>query len=91
MNKIIYETPCEGIYRLETKQYDGTFSFWDIKCFVLGNTEKSFYIQLRQPTHNRKVGDKLYVLKKNVYLKKDVNCNDYWYNNIESRDFPIKD
>lgn len=85
--KILYEEKLSGKYKLLVPRFNGTYERYFLKCFVLGETDKSYFIQILEGFGNHLVGDKFFVLKKNVVLDQNIQENsDFWYNNIESRE-----
>ena len=87
--KQMYENPFGATYLFETTNYDGTFTRWNTSVSVLGETDKSYLIQLKEPIRQHFAGDKLWVLKKKVRVPKaPLDTSHYWFNNFESRELP---
>lgn len=77
-----YEAPKQATYRFLTTNYNGTFSPWSTKVDVLGETEKSYIVRLREPIRDHFVGDKIRVGKKSVDFdeKPEIDTSEFWYN-----------
>lgn len=70
-----YATPKRGIYKHTVTNFDGTFTSYNIQVKVLGESEKSYFIELLEPTTTRMVGETLWARKKSVTIKEEDNGN----------------
>ena len=87
--KTMFQESFEATYLFETTNFDGTFTRWNTKVLVLGQTEKRYLIQLKEPIRQHFVGDQIWVMKKKVrFPKAPVDPTKYWFNNFESRELP---
>lgn len=68
---ITYEVPKQGIYRHTVTNYDGTFTSYSIRAKIIGESDKSYYIELLEPTTTRVVGACLWARKKSVTIKEE--------------------
>lgn len=80
--KTIYEHPIPAKYRFLTPTFkDNKFRVWFVEVEVLGETEKSYLIKLKQATHNHLAGEEIWVAKKNIVeMKRTVDTSGFWYN-----------
>lgn len=89
VKKIIYSTSYIATYLFETTNYDGTFTRWNTQVEVLGETDKSYLIKLKEPIRQHFAGDQIWVLKRKVrFPKAPVDPTKYWFNNFESKELP---
>lgn len=87
--KIMFQESFEATYLFETTNYDGTFTRWNTKVSVLGQTEKRYLIQLKEPIRQHFVGDQIWVMKKKIIVPRaPIDTSEYWFNNFESRELP---
>ena len=87
MIKQMFDKPKEAVYFFETMNVNRSLLHWNVAVYVLGTTDKSYLIQLKQPARNHAVGDKIWVKKKKVRIMEiNDNVSEYWYNNFESRE-----
>lgn len=78
-----YDSPISAVYRFLTTNFNGTFNSYQTDVEVIGETNKRYLIRLKFPVRSRRVGDEIWVAKKNVRfhtLKKQIDTNDFWYN-----------
>lgn len=81
--KTIYPNPIPAKYRYLTPDFRGSYRVWFAAVEVLGETEKRYWIKLKQGTHNRLAGERMWVDKKNVKIDKPktiIETENYWYN-----------
>ena len=57
--KTMFQESFEATYLFETTNFDGTFTRWNTKVLVLGQTEKRYLIQLKEPIRQHFVGDQI--------------------------------
>ena len=89
VKKITYDSTFEATYLYETTNYDGTFTRWKTQVEVLGETDKSYLIKLKEPIRQHFAGDQSWVFKRKVrFPKAPVDPTKYWFNNFESRELP---
>ncbi len=87
VKKITYDSPFEAMYLYETPNYDGTFTCWNTRVDVLGETAKSYFIRLRTELRGHLPGDVIRVMKKKIrFYKAARDTSQFWYNNFESRE-----
>lgn len=75
-----YNSPKPAIYYFSFPDFKGHFKPHSTEVEVIGETEKSYRIVLKSPIRVRFVGDELWVAKRKVKIKKEVDVNDFWYN-----------
>ena len=79
----IYSTPKQGTYYFRVPNFDGTFKRYSTPVEVIAETNKSYRVILKHPIRGHLVGDKIWVIKKNVYIeevvKKEIDVNEFWY------------
>lgn len=87
VERTMYKIPYEAVYMYETPNYDGTFTRWDTRVDVVGETTKSYFIRLRTELRGHIPGDVIRVMKKKVrFYKAPHDTSQFWYNNFESRE-----
>lgn len=91
VKKTMYATAFEATYLFETTNYDGTFTRWQARVDVLGETDKSYFVRLREPVRGNAPGAVIRVMKRKVrFPKAPVDPTQYWFNNFESRELPFQ-
>ena len=79
----IYSTPKQGTYYFSVPNFDGTFKRYSTPVEVIAETNKSYRVILKYPIRRHLVGDKIWVIKKNVHIeevvKKEIDVNEFWY------------
>lgn len=75
-----YSTPKQGTYYFSVPNFDGTFSRYSTPVEVIAETEKSYQIVLKFPILGHCVGDKIWAVKKNVRVEKEIDVSEFWYN-----------
>ena len=87
--KTMFQESFEATYLFETTNFDGTFTRWNTKVLVLGQTEKRYLIQLKEPIRQHFAGDQIWVMKKKIRVPRaPIDTSGYWFNNFESRELP---
>lgn len=74
-----YSTPKQGTYYFSVPNFDGTFRRYSTPVEVIAETEKSYQIVLKFPILGHCVGDKIWAVKKNVRVEKEIDVNEFWY------------
>ena len=78
-----YNTPKQGTYYFSIPIFYGVFKRYSTPVEVIAETEKSYQIVLKYPIRGHLVGDKIWVIKKNVHIeevvKKEIDVNEFWY------------
>ena len=75
-----YSTPKQGTYYFSVPNFDGTFSRYSTPVEVIAETNKSYRVILKYPIRGHLVGDKIWALRKNVKIEKEIDVNEFWYN-----------
>lgn len=75
-----YSTPKQGTYYFSVPNFDGTFSRYFTPVEVIAETNKSYRVILKYPIRGHLVGDKIWALRKNVKIEKEIDVNEFWYN-----------
>lgn len=79
-----YDDPKNGMYKFQIPRWNDTFETHWVKVKVLGETEKSYQIEVIIPFGYHEKGDLLFARKKNVRIDKgQVDTSEFWYNNLE--------
>lgn len=87
----MYEVAYQATYLFETMNWDGSLTRWQARVDVLGETEKSYIIRVREPVRGHVAGEVMRVMKKKVrFPKAPVDPTQYWFNNFESRELPFQ-
>ena len=76
----IYSTPKQGTYYFRVPNFDGTFRRYSTPVEVIAETNKSYRVILKYPIRGHLVGDKIWALRKNVKIEKEIDVNEFWYN-----------
>lgn len=77
-----------GTYYFEVNKWDGTFERKQVPVKIIGETEKSYKIQLLGFTHNRVLNDTLWATKRKVKVKGEENKQPadsgerYWWQDL---------
>ena len=77
-----YSTPKQGTYYFSVPNFDGTFRRYSTPVEVIAETNKSYRAILKHPIRGHLVGDKIWVIKKNVHIEevvKEIDVNEFWY------------
>ena len=74
-----YSTPKQGTYYFSVPNFDGTFSRYSTPVEVIAETNKSYRVILKYPIRGHLVGDKIWALRKNVKIEKEIDVNEFWY------------
>ena len=74
-----YSTPKQGTYYFSVPNFDGTFSRYSTPVEVIAETNKSYRVILKYPILGHCVGDKIWALRKNVRVEKEIDVNEFWY------------
>lgn len=82
----MYNKPKEGVYTVRKPDYQGNFYIEQTKVWVIGESVKSFLIQLRCAVGNHRGGDRLIVRKKNIAFPEPVKVTS----GIGPNDKPVK-
>ena len=83
-----YSTPKQGTYYFEVNKWDGTFEKNQVPVKIIGETEKSYKIQLLGFTYNRVPNDTLWATKRKVKVKGEENKQPansgerYWWQDL---------
>ena len=75
-----YNTPKQGTYYFSIPIFYGVFKRYSTPVEVIAETEKSYQIVLKFPILGHCVGDKIWALKKNVRVEKEIDVSEFWYN-----------
>lgn len=78
-----YSTPKQGTYYFSVPIFYGVFKRYSTPVEVIAETNKSYRVILKYPIRGHLVGDKIWVIKKNVHIeevvKKEIDVNEFWY------------
>lgn len=75
-----YNTPKQGTYYFSIPIFYGMFKRYSTPVEVIAETEKSYQIVLKFPILGHCVGDKIWALRKNVRVEKEIDVSEFWYN-----------
>ena len=74
-----YSTPKQGTYYFSVPIFYNKFERYSTAVEVIAETEKSYQIVFKFPILGHCVGDKIWVLRKNVRVEKEIDVNEFWY------------
>jgi hypothetical protein len=82
--KTLYEQPKSARYKFQIPRFNGTYETHWVDVLVVGETAKSYQLQVVVPFNYHEKGERLFALKKNVVFEKEVvDTSEFWYNNVE--------
>ena len=80
----LYTAPVAGTYDYRTRNFDGTFNLFQIKVNILGESLKSYLVEVLSPVAGLKRLSRLTVRKHNVHTSAPArpsapDCTNAWW------------
>jgi len=72
-----FSDPIPGHYTYKSRNFDGSFNQEYTSVLILGETDRSFLVQILSPVGTHRKGDKMTVRKHNVRQKSTKPEYDY--------------
>lgn len=80
----LYTAPVAGTYNYRTRNFDGTFNLFQVKVNIIGESLKSYLVEVLTPIAGHKRLSRLTVRKHNVHASASAHtsapdCTNQWW------------
>lgn len=88
----LYTAPVAGTYNYRTRNFNGSFNLFQVKVNIIGESLKSYLVEVLTPIAGHKRLSRLTVRKHNVFLKdagastgsatdkdNNIDCGNAWW------------